>query len=134
MMVAASMGATAFQKGLGAIHAVSHPVGAVYNTHHGMTNACVMPMVLDMNEGAIADRLASAAAYMGIEGGYQGFRGFVMDLRAELNVPENLRAMGVGDDRIDEMVDAALQDPSCGGNPVEMTRDNTMALFHACLD
>ena len=133
MMVAASMGATAFQKGLGAIHAVSHPVGAVYNTHHGMTNACVMPMVLDMNEAAIADRLASAAAYMGIEGGYDGFRGFVMDLRSGLNVPDNLRAMGVGDDRIDEMVEAALQDPSCGGNPVEMNRDNTTALFHACL-
>ena len=133
MMVAASMGATAFQKGLGAIHAVSHPVGAVYNTHHGMTNACVMPMVLDMNEGAIAERLASAAAYMGIEGGYAGFKSFVLDLRKQLNVPENLRAMGVGDDRVDEMVDAALQDPSCGGNPVEMTRENTTALFHACL-
>ena len=72
MMAAASMGATAFQKGLGAIHALSHPVGAVFDTHHGTTNACVMPYVLDMNRPAVEERLTQAAAYLGIEGGYRG--------------------------------------------------------------
>ena len=72
MMAAATMGATAFQKGLGAIHALSHPVGAVFDTHHGTTNACVMPYVLAMNRPAVEERLTQAAAYLGIEGGYGG--------------------------------------------------------------
>ncbi len=133
MLVAGSMGAVAFQKGLGAIHAVSHPVGARYNTHHGMTNAVVMPMVLDMNRDAIADRFDRAAAYLGIKGGFDGFCAFVMDLRDELGVPEDLRAMGVGADDLDALVKDALEDPSAGGNPVKMTRENTRALFEACL-
>ncbi len=133
MLAAGSMGAVAFQKGLGAIHSVSHPVGAIYGTHHGMTNAVVMPMVLDMNRPAIEKRIGRVAGYLGISGGFDGFVGFVMDLRAELGVPANLRAMGVGDDRIDEMVDAALVDPTAGGNPVTLTRENTKDLFEACL-
>ncbi|WP_461308580.1 iron-containing alcohol dehydrogenase, partial [Albidovulum sp.] len=82
MMSAAAMGAVAFQKGLGAIHSLSHPVGAIYNTHHGTTNAVVMPMVLDFNRPAIEGRIAAAAAYLGIAGGFDGFRARVMDLRA----------------------------------------------------
>lgn len=133
MMSAAAMGAVAFQKGLGAIHSLSHPVGAVYNTHHGTTNAVVMPMVLDFNRGAIEDRIARAAAYLGIAGGFDGFRAAVMDLRAELGIPANLTAMGVEAARLDELTEMALADPSCGGNPVAMTRENTRALFEACL-
>ena len=133
MMSAAAMGAVAFQKGLGAIHAVSHPVGAIYGTHHGTTNAAVMPMVLRMNRPAIEERIAAAAAYLGIPGGFDGFYGFVMDLRAELSIPANLAAMGVGTDRIDEMTAMALEDPSAGGNPVEMTAENTRALFDDCI-
>ncbi len=133
MMAAAAMGAVAFQKGLGAIHSLSHPVGAVYGTHHGTTNAVVMPMVLDFNRPAIASRLASAAAYLGIAGGFDGFRARVLSLRAELSIPESLGAMGVEAARLDELTEMALEDPSCGGNPVEMTRANTRALFEACL-
>jgi hypothetical protein len=81
MMSAAAMGAVAFQKGLGAIHALSHPVGAVYNTHHGMTNAVVMPPVLRMNRPAIEERIARAAAYMGISGGFDGFYDYVLKLQ-----------------------------------------------------
>ena len=73
MMSAAAMGAVAFQKGLGAIHSLSHPIGAVYDTHHGTTNAVVMPMVLHFNRPAIEDRIERAAAYLGIEGGFDGF-------------------------------------------------------------
>jgi alcohol dehydrogenase class IV len=133
MMSAAAMGAVAFQKGLGAIHSLSHPVGAVYNTHHGTTNAVVMPMVLDFNRAEIEERMNRAAAYLGIPGGFDGFRAAVMKLRADLGIPASLAAMGVQADRLDELTEMALADPSCGGNPVVMTRENTRALYEACL-
>ena len=133
MMSAAAMGAVAFQKGLGAIHSLSHPVGANYNTHHGTTNAVVMPMVLDFNRPAIEDRINAAAAYLGIEGGFNGFREQVMRLRRMLDIPENLSAMGVKREDLDMLTEMALEDPSCGGNPIPMTRENTRALFEAAL-
>jgi alcohol dehydrogenase class IV len=133
MMSAAAMGAVAFQKGLGAIHSLSHPIGAVYNTHHGTTNAVVMPMVLDMNRPAIEVRIQQAAAYLGISGGFDGFRAKVMELRAVLNIPATLTALGVTNPDLDMLTDMALEDPSCGGNPVAMTKQNTRALFAACM-
>ena len=132
MMSAAAMGAVAFQKGLGAIHALSHPIGAVYNTHHGMTNAVVMPAVLRFNRKTIEDKIARAAAYLGIPGGFDGFYDYVLQLRAELGVPESLSAMGIAPDRIDELSAMAIEDPSAGGNPVPMTLENTKALFRDC--
>ena len=132
MMAAAAMGAVAFQKGLGAIHSLSHPIGAVYNTHHGMTNAVVMPAVLRFNRPVIEDKIARAAAYLGIEGGFDGFYDYVLELRKELGVPDSLTAMGIKPDRVDELVAEAIKDPSCGGNPVEMTAENTKALFLEC--
>ncbi|EJK84268.1 iron-containing alcohol dehydrogenase [Rhizobium rhizogenes] len=132
MMSAAAMGAVAFQKGLGAIHALSHPIGAVYNTHHGMTNAVVMPAVLRFNRKPIEDKIARAAAYLGISGGFDGFYDYVLQLRAELGVPESLSAMGIAPDRIDELSAMAIEDPSAGGNPVPMTLENTKALFRDC--
>ena len=133
MMAAAAMGAVAFQKGLGAIHSLSHPVGAVYGTHHGTTNACVMPMVLDFNRAAIEDRIEKAAAYLGISGGFDGFKAAVMELRSALNIPATLTEMGVKAEDLDMLTDMAMEDPSCGGNPVTMTHENTRALFEACL-
>ena len=133
MMSAAAMGAVAFQKGLGAIHSLSHPVGAVYGTHHGTTNAVVMPMVLDFNRHAIEDKLEAAARYLAIRGGFDGFREAVMDLRETLSIPANLTEMGVDPARLDELTDMALEDPSCGGNPVEMTKENTRRLFDDCM-
>ncbi|MGA0541771.1 iron-containing alcohol dehydrogenase [Neotabrizicola sp. VNH66] len=133
MMSAAAMGAVAFQKGLGAIHSLSHPVGAVYGTHHGTTNAVVMPMVLEFNRPAIEDRIKAAAAYLGFDGGFAGFHDQIMELRSALAIPETLTAMGVLYKDLDMLTDMALEDPSCGGNPVEMTRENTRALFDACM-
>ena len=133
MMSAAAMGAVAFQKGLGAIHSLSHPVGAVYGTHHGTTNAVVMPMVMDFNRSAIESRIEAAAAYIGIKGGFDGFRARVIELRSDLAIPENLSAMGVEASRLDELTEMALEDPSCGGNPIDMTRENTRALFERCM-
>ncbi|QKK29975.1 iron-containing alcohol dehydrogenase [Rhizobium indicum] len=132
MMAAAAMGAVAFQKGLGAIHALSHPIGAVYNTHHGMTNAVVMPAVLRFNRKAIEEKIGRAAAYLGISGGFDGFYDYVLKLRSELGVPETLSAMGIAADRIDELSAMAIEDPSAGGNPVAMTLENTKVLFRDC--
>ncbi|MFK0273506.1 iron-containing alcohol dehydrogenase [Ensifer sp. NPDC090286] len=133
MMSAAAMGAVAFQKGLGAIHSLSHPVGAIYNTHHGMTNAVVMPPVLRFNRPAIEDRIGRAAAYLGISGGFDGFYDYVLKLREELGVPDKLSALGVGTDRIDEMSEMAIVDPTAGGNPVELTLDAAKKLFRECI-
>ncbi|PWE33802.1 alcohol dehydrogenase [Maritimibacter sp. 55A14] len=133
MMSAAAMGATAFQKGLGAIHALSHPIGAVHNTHHGTTNAVVMQAVLRFNREVVTDRLATAAAYLGIAGGFDGFYDFVGWLNDSMGIPRTLTALGVEDPDLDRLVAEALKDPSVGGNPREMTAENTRALFEACL-
>ena len=132
MMSAAAMGAVAFQKGLGAIHALSHPIGAIYNTHHGTTNAVVMPTVLRFNRPAIEDKIGCAAAYLGIRGDFDGFFDWVMDLRAELGIPETLTALGVPHERVDRMAEMAIVDPTAGGNPVELTLDRARALFEEC--
>jgi alcohol dehydrogenase class IV len=133
MMAAAAMGAVAFQKGLGAIHALSHPIGAHYHTHHGTTNAVVMGPVLRFNRPAIEDRIVRAAAYLGIAGGFDGFLAFVADLNRGLGIPDGLGAMGVVAPDLDRLVRDALADPSVGGNPVAMTAENTRALFEACM-
>jgi alcohol dehydrogenase class IV len=129
MLSAAAMGATAFQKGLGGIHALSHPIGALYNTHHGTTNAVVMPTVLRFNEAAITDKLARAAAYMGLGATHAAFIDYAMELRAALSIPENLRALGVDDTRFDKMAEMAVVDPTAGGNPVPLTVDAARKLF-----
>jgi alcohol dehydrogenase class IV len=133
MMSAAAMGATAFQKGLGAIHAISHPVGAVHNTHHGTTNAVCMPEVLKFNRPAIEDRFDMVAAYLGIKGGFDGFCAFVEELNASLGIPRTLGGIGVKDADVDALSKSALNDPSVGGNPVPMTYDNTRAMIEALL-
>lgn len=123
MMSAALMGATAFQKGLGAIHALSHPIGALYDTHHGTTNAVVMPAVLQANRPAIEARIVRLAAYLDIAGGFDGFLGFVRELRAALAMPNDLHALGVPRDDFDTIVTMSLADPTAGGNPLPLTRD-----------
>jgi 4-hydroxybutyrate dehydrogenase len=133
MMSAAAMGATGFQKGLGAIHALSHPIGAVHHTHHGTTNAVCMPAVLQFNKDAISARFDMVAAYLGIAGGFDGFCAYVDELNTSMSIPKTLTELGVKDADLDLLTDAALRDPSTGGNPVEMTVANTKALFEAVL-
>ena len=133
MMAAAAMGATAFQKGLGAIHAISHPVGAMHHTHHGLTNAVCMPAVLRFNAEAIEGRFTLAAAYLGIEGGFAGFQAFVDTFNDALGVPKTLTELGVSNPDIDALTRSALADPSCGGNPITMTEENTKALIESLL-
>jgi len=129
MMSAAMMGATGFQKGLGAIHALSHPVGAIYHTHHGTTNAVCMPAVLKFNAPKIRERFDLAAGYLGIEGGFDGFCDFVDNFNESLGVPKRLSGLGVENADIAKIVEGALKDPSCGGNPVELTSDNVNKLL-----
>ena len=132
MLVAATMGATAFMKGLGAIHALSHPIGAHHNTHHGTTNAVVMQPVLRFNKAAVVDRLSDASAYLGLQGGLNSFYDYVGELNQSLNIPENLTSLGVIDPNMDTLVMDALIDPSVGGNPTEMTQTNTRTLLESC--
>ena len=133
MMSAAAMGATAFQKGLGAIHALSHPVGALYDTHHGMTNAVFMPYVLAFNRDAIEVRIARLAAYCGIKGGFDGFAKAIIKLRKELKVPHALPGLIKGLDmdkkRKALIADMAIVDPTAGGNPVKLTKKAALKLL-----
>ncbi len=133
MMAAAMMGAVAFQKGLGAIHAISHPVGALYNTHHGTTNATVMVPVLRFNRPAIEKKIEAAARYLGIDGGFDGFCTFVSNLNASLGIPASLRALGINSPNMTALLDGALKDPSGAGNPITLTRENLLPLLEACL-
>ncbi|MDC1497614.1 iron-containing alcohol dehydrogenase [Amylibacter sp.] len=129
MMSSAIMGATAFQKGLGAIHALSHPIGAIYHTHHGTTNAVCMPAVLQFNKPAIKDLIEDASNYLSINGGFDGFCSFVDDLNQSLNIPKKLSGLGIDNPDIERIVSGALKDPSAGGNPIKMTPENTRELL-----
>jgi len=133
MMSAAAMGATAFQKGLGAIHSLSHPVGALYHTHHGMTNAVFMPYVLAFNRPAIEARIARLAAYLGIGGGFDAFQQAVLDLRQRIRVPHGLADLGVDGGNADTIAAMAIVDPTAGGNPVPLTKEAARRLFGAAL-
>ena len=135
MMAAASMGATAFQKGLGAIHALSHPIGAVYDAHHGLTNAVVMPYVLEFNRQAIEAKMARLAAWLGLpDPSFRGVMAWVLALRKEIGIPHTLKDLGVGTDRLDELSVMAAADPSAGGNPIPIGAPELKQMFIACIE
>jgi alcohol dehydrogenase class IV len=118
ILAAASMGATAFQKGLGAIHSLSHPVGAVHNSHHGETNAVVMPYVLVFNRPAIEEKMTRLARYLGLPNpGFQAVLDWVRALNKEIGIPATLADLGVKESDIERLVPMAVDDPSTGGNP-----------------
>jgi alcohol dehydrogenase class IV len=118
MLAAASMGATAFQKGLGAIHSLSHPVGALYNAHHGETNGVVMPYVLRFNRLAVEDRLTRLASYLGLpDPGFEAVFEWVLALRQDIGIPHTLAELGVKESDLDTLAPMAVEDPSTGGNP-----------------
>ncbi len=134
MMSAAAMGATSFQKALGAIHALSHPVGSLYDTHHGLTNGVFMPYVLVFNRKAIEDRIGRLAAYIGLKPRFRAFLDFVLELRAETGVPHTLAGLNVGDDKIDTIVEMAPKDPTAGGNPVPLDKRAARTIFNRALE
>jgi len=133
MMAAAAMGAVAFQKGLGAMHALAHPIGARFDTHHGMTNAVLMPYVLLANRRAIAPTIDRLAAYVQIDGGFDGFVEHIVELRDQLGVPSLLTDLGVVPEQVDSIAVAAAVDPSAGGNPIDLTEQLAAEIFtNAC--
>ena len=134
MQVASTMGATAFQKGLGAMHSMSHPCGAVYDTHHGLTNAVVMPYVLGFNRPSIEDRMADLARCLGLgDTGFEGVAQWVLDLRARIGIPHTLADIGVPPDAASRLAPMALVDPSSATNPIELTTPALESLFENAL-
>jgi alcohol dehydrogenase class IV len=134
MLVASSMGATAFQKGLGAMHSLSHPCGANLNTHHGLTNAVVMPYVLAWNRKVIDQKMVRLAAYMGLgEQSFDGFLAWVLEMRADIGIPNTLAEIGVREEHAAVFAPQALADPSTGGNPLPMTEEDFRVLYLNCI-
>lgn len=135
MMVAAMMGATAFQKGLGAMHSLSHPCSANLSTHHGLTNAVVMPYVLAWNRRAIDAKMARLGAYLGLrEPSFDGVLEWLLELRRTIGVPHTLAELGMRAEHVRTFSRQALEDPSTAGNPVPMSEDDFAALYRNCLD
>ena len=121
MLAASSMGSIAFQKGLGAIHSLSHPVGAMYNTHHGLTNAVFMPYVLRRNKKVIEEKIISLSRYLNLEDQtFEGFMNWILYLRKELSIPHTLKELIQDDSKFEEMSKMAKNDPSTGGNPIPL--------------
>ena len=119
MLATSSMGSIAFQKGLGAIHSLSHPVGAIYNTHHGLTNAVFMPYVFKKNRQAIEEKIISLSRYLNLEDKtFDGFMNWILDLRKQLSIPHTLKELIDDDSKFNEMSKMAKNDPSTGGNPI----------------
>ncbi|MFO1120882.1 MAG: iron-containing alcohol dehydrogenase [Hyphomicrobiales bacterium] len=133
MLVASAMGATAFQRGLGAIHALSHPFGGLYDAHHGLLNGIVMPYVLKANRRKIEKDIERAAAYLGIKGGFNGFLKWILALRKEIGIPNKLADIGIDTKRLDEVAAMAIRDPSAGGNPIAFTEKQYKALARKCV-
>lgn len=135
MMIASTMGATAFQKGLGAMHSLSHPCSANLSTHHGLTNAVVMPYVLAWNRSHIENRMKRLAAFLELqEASFEGVLDWILSLRKTLGVPHTLAELGMRTDHIEAFSRQALEDPSTGGNPRPMTRTDFVTLYRNCLE
>jgi alcohol dehydrogenase class IV len=133
MLVASAMGAVAFQRGLGAIHALSHPFGGLYDAHHGLLNGIVMPYVVKANRRAIEPDIKRAAAYLGIKGGFNGFLKWILALRAEIGIPHTLAEIGIDASRLDEVAAMAIKDPTAGSNPIAFTKRQYKALAKKCI-
>ncbi len=131
MLTAASMGSTAFQKGLGAIHSLSHPVNALNNLHHGLSNAIFMPYVLTFNRDVIEEKIIKISEYIGIkEKSFDGFLEWILRLRKELNIPHKLSdVIAEKDLQIDRLSEMALADPSTGGNPKKLSIDDMKIMY-----
>jgi len=130
MLVCSSMGATAFQKGLGGMHALAHPLGALYDAHHGMLNAILMPYVLKANRAEVEERINRLTAYLGLkEPGFDGFMNWIVELREQLAIPASLAALGIDEAQADTVAKMATEDPSAGGNPVNFNQEQYKRIF-----
>ncbi|MEA3051867.1 MAG: hypothetical protein QOG72_770 [Sphingomonadales bacterium] len=134
MLVAATMGATAFQKGLGGMHALSHPIGALAGTHHGLTNAVLMPYMLAFNRAAVEPRLARLAAYIGLsDASFDGFLAWILELRRQLGIPHPLSELGIEEGDLDRLARMAEADPSAAGNPLPFDAAAARSVLEAAM-
>ena len=133
MLVASMMGAAAFQKGLGAIHSVTHPVNSLYKTHHGTTNGTVMPFVLNYNRSTIEEKFTRLANFLDIKNGFEGIVDWIIELKKEMEIPETLKDMGVNEGDEIKLAPLAQEDPSTGANPLEMTVERFQELILNCI-
>ncbi len=130
MMAASTMGASAFQKGLGGVHALAHPLGALYDKHHGLLNAIIIPYVLKRNRVAIEEKIARIALFLELpDPGFDGFMQWLLDLRQLLAIPHDLRAIGIDEDRQQEIGQRAAGDPCASGNPIPLNAEDYQQLF-----
>ena len=133
MMLASAMGATAFQKGMGSIHALAHPFGGLYDAHHGLLNGILMPYVLKANRKKIEPKIERVSAYLGIKGGFNGFLMWILALRKETGIPHSLKEIGIDTKRLNEVAAMAIKDPNHGGNPVPFTGKQYITLAKRCV-
>jgi alcohol dehydrogenase class IV len=134
MMAASMMGATAFQKGLGAMHALSHPCSAVLGTHHGLTNGVVMPYVLAFNRPAVEDKLAAAARYLDLERqSFTGLLDWVLQLRQTIGIPHSLAALGVAAHHVAQLAPMAALDLTAPSNPIAVDESSLAALYRQAI-
>ncbi|NOY84954.1 MAG: iron-containing alcohol dehydrogenase [Nitrospirae bacterium] len=130
MMSASLMGAVAFQKGLGAVHALAHPLGAVFDKHHGLLNAILLPYVLRRNRPAIEKKMKRAAIYIGLsDASFEVFYDWILSLRKTLQIPETLQDIGITASERDRIGQMAFDDPSASGNPISFTAEDYAAIF-----
>lgn len=135
MLVASSMGATAFQRGLGAMHALAHPLGALYDAHHGLLNAILMPYVLQANRSAIEEPMARLARYLDLpKGGFDGVLDWVLSLRDGVGIPNRLADIGIDDQQVERVGKMAADDPSAGSNPIAFDAAQYSYLFVKALE
>ena len=133
MMAAASMGAVAFQKGLGAIHSLSHPIGALYGTHHGMTNAVFLPYVLAFNRSALGGKIDRMCTALGLDPGFERLMDGMLRLQADIGVPHTLAELGVDNAQAEWIAGRAVADPSTATNPVPLSAEAARRIFDAAM-
>jgi len=130
MLAASSMGSTAFQKGLGAIHSLSHPINAQFDVHHGLSNAIFMPYVLTFNKSVIEKRIISICNYLNLNSTFENFLEWILNLRKELNIPHKLSdVMDCNEIDLEKLSLMAFEDPSTGGNPKKITKDDLKEMY-----
>ena len=130
LLSASSMGSTAFQKGLGAIHSLSHPINSQFNVHHGLSNAIFMPYVLTFNKSSIEKKIVSICDYLDLKKNFESFLEWILDLRSNLNIPNKLSdIMDCTKINLDQLSQMALEDPSTSGNPKKVNKDDLKKMY-----
>jgi alcohol dehydrogenase class IV len=133
MLVASAMGATAFQRGLGAMHALAHPLGAVYDAHHGRLNAILMPYVLIANRSSIEEKIGHLANYLSLDNGFDGFLDWILQIRLELGIEDSLAELGIDNSQIERIAKMATEDAAAGSNPIVFTEGEYKNILKAAL-